>query len=259
MVFFLQDIFKKCLRRPYSTANARGNALFLILIAVALFAALSYAVTQSGRGGGNADREGAALLAARFAQYGATVATNIMRMEMANGCSEDRLNFANSTMVHPTYWGGSDNTNAPADGSCDVFGVLGTPYWPAHLEMPVDDPAEDWLSISHRIGVQNVGSPASDIVMFLALSNSARSQAICDSVNRSAGNSGDLTSGTTRTLDWEYPRGAGLTYSATTIDTLTIGDDPVNSGHAGKMVGCLTGDSSHDGAAKILYYVLKAR
>ena len=67
-----------------TTANRdseRGNVLFLILIAVALFAALSYAVTQSSRsGGGDAGKETNLVNSAQLTQYPAGIRTAIVRM-----------------------------------------------------------------------------------------------------------------------------------------------------------------------------------
>ena len=73
-------------------ARERGNALFLILIAVALFAALSYAVTQSGRGSGTVDRETAMITAGQITQYPAGLRTAITRM-IITGTTATALNF----------------------------------------------------------------------------------------------------------------------------------------------------------------------
>lgn len=56
-----------------------GNVLFLILIAVALFAALSYAITQSGRGGGDTSNDKLKLDVSRFLQQSVMVKTEILR------------------------------------------------------------------------------------------------------------------------------------------------------------------------------------
>ena len=70
-----------------------GNVLFLILIAVALFAALSYAVTQSTRsGGGSADREQAILSGASMTQYPAALRTSLIRM-ILSGTAATELEF----------------------------------------------------------------------------------------------------------------------------------------------------------------------
>lgn len=60
--------------------HQRGNALFLILIAVALFAALSYVITQSGRGSGTLDKETALISAGQLTEYPATLRAAATRM-----------------------------------------------------------------------------------------------------------------------------------------------------------------------------------
>lgn len=67
---------------PYRSKQT-GNALFLILIAVALFGALSYALTQSSRGGGgNSSKEQATLLAAQVVSTANTIQQGVMRFSM---------------------------------------------------------------------------------------------------------------------------------------------------------------------------------
>lgn len=110
-----------------------GNALFLILIAVALFAALSYAVTQSGRGGGSIDKETAILDAAQITQYSALVHNAVTRIMILNGCSETELSFEN-TITAQDY----TNATSPSDKSCHVFDRNGG-------GMTYQSPSSEWL------------------------------------------------------------------------------------------------------------------
>lgn len=110
-------------------SSEKGNALFLILIAVALFAALSYAITQSGRGGGGIEREQAEIAAAQMAQYAAQIEQAIMRMQIVSGCSDAELSFYYDSNGNGTIeTDGSDvyyNVNSPSPDACHVFSNQG--------------------------------------------------------------------------------------------------------------------------------------
>lgn len=242
--------------------NEGGNVLFLILIAVALFAALSYAVTQSSRsGGGSITKEKAAMVGAQFAQYGAQISSALTRVRISNGCSETEISFENPIMSHPDYWGGSGNSTSPPDGRCNVFGANGggAVYWDVRRQLPNNDPVYNYLTFTTKVAVNNVGTPASDLIMYFAMDESDPARQICETFNERMGISGDTRSGTTRVLDWEYAAGAGLSYDAAPTGTMEIGEDPSPSAFSGQLAGCLTGDSSHDADSHILYYVLQAR
>jgi hypothetical protein len=109
----------------YKRQKESGNVLFLILIAVALFAALSYAVTQSSRsGGGDAAGETSLVNSAQITQYPAAVRTSLIRMLVNGSATVDQLEFdppadfvGGSEAVevfHPTG-GGATFVTAPPD------------------------------------------------------------------------------------------------------------------------------------------------
>ena len=165
--------------------NSSGNILFLILIAVALFAALSYAVTQSSRsGGGDASKEQADLAAADLISYLTSMENSIMRMRVTGGCSENQISFET-----PLTGSGYDYTHSPASpDSCKVFHTSGggIPFredikWFDAALYPSYQTYATWYTGSYN--VQNIGSASSDLLAYIYPMN----KAVCNAVNRKLG------------------------------------------------------------------------
>lgn len=112
--------------------SVRGNMLFIILICVALFAALMFAMTQGWRTSGTvANREQTRLVAQEAVSYGNSLRTVIERMTRLRGVKDTGIWFA-ATGANATYGvvganptaevfhasGGNATYQAPPAGMC---------------------------------------------------------------------------------------------------------------------------------------------
>lgn len=166
--------------------DKNGSALFLILIAVALFAALSYAVTNSGRGSSGIDREQADLAAAQLMQYSAMVASAVQRMQIIGGISDEQLDFNTDQRLLPnnsvfTY----DNTLC-TDSECEVYSPAGGGISYTTFEDMAEQPGAGQKG-GHTAplveGIVNLGSDLPEIILRV----SSIKDEICDAINRKLG------------------------------------------------------------------------
>lgn len=143
----------------------KGNVLFLILIAVVLFAALSYAVTQSTRSGsGDASSETSLINSAQLTQYPASVRTALVRMVIGGVPLDTPISFnppsdfsgtintvprQRHNVFHPA---GGGATYMQAPGEVMDSGAAGTWSFNANWDVP-------------NIGTSGVGG--NDLIAFL--------------------------------------------------------------------------------------------
>jgi len=162
-----------------------GNVLFLILIAVALFAALSYAVTYSSRTGDSSiTNEKAKIYAAQITQFGTQLENAVMRMRI-NNIPIYGIDFSSPNTAYPAANGTCTND------LCKMFNVNGGGVEP----ITFDDRMFDTTLIGagsagifkkyvlRSISVLEIGSDEDDLVLLLH----SIDQKICSQINRKNG------------------------------------------------------------------------
>lgn len=241
-----------------SRSAERGNVLFLILIAVVLFAALSYAVTQSTRtGGGDVGSEKNLVNSAQLSQYPASIRTAIIRMIVSNGVDATLLQFdppadfgavtANYAVFHPSG-GGATLTSVPPEMM--AAGLQGT--WLFNSDYQITN-----------IGTTTAANTANDIIAFLP----GVSLAVCKKLNEEHGIV--LTDDTdTNGVPDAGVLIADIPTAAMNQDSGNTGIDPYAAGRVidldftGQAFGCADFDDVTAGTANgdlVYYHVLVER
>lgn len=165
--------------------SQKGNVLFLILIAVALFAALSYAVTKSTSGGGSADSEVNKIAASRIIQSALSFRTDIDRWRILNGVAASDMDFCDNGLPStlPDSCPLSPSLLCSSGSSC-VFSSDGGGI---SIPLSIDElNPSTWMvsEVSANAAVTGVGTSSPDVFMTY---NIGLSDDVCKDINDGLG------------------------------------------------------------------------
>lgn len=148
------------MRHARSTAQ-NGSAFFIILIAIAMFAMLSYALSKGGRSSASAiSADQAKLAAEEILSFTDTVRKAVQTLRL-RGCTESQISFEID--------GSSDydNPTAPTDSSCHVFSLAGgkASYRPMEAVWVENAANRDWW-FSGQTPVEGIGTASPELSMW---------------------------------------------------------------------------------------------
>lgn len=197
--------FKNRLKNMIKQARREdGNALFLILIAVALFAGLSYAVTQSGRSSGQSvSEESNMILSSQVMQYPAGIRTGITRM-LIRGTAVSELEFHDPS--DPLYTAETSREVFHPDGGGVAYQRV--------IQDTVTDPVTDlWVFVDDVI-VTNIATGGAEVVALLPDVRGG----VCQQINEAATGSTAIPSPTAPIATMAAFIGGGFTLAGAGIE-----------------------------------------
>lgn len=238
--------------------NQNGNILFLILIAVVLFAALSYAVTQSSRGSSNADKETLKLVASEMLQDASLMSQAVQRLMLIKGCSDTEISVQYDWDGDGTLENNGDdnnNSSAPADRTCHIFFPEGAGMpWKTKPGGLLDSDILESYRLEGNTLINGFGDDTkSELIYTLIMDNTDKIQNLCDTINEMTGLPKDLYA----SVNYSWIPAFRGTYSDPNTGSRNIGNDVSETDFVGQSTGCFR--TSHTGTKFSFFHVVHGR
>lgn len=220
-----------------------GNALFLILIAVALFAALSYAITSSGRGSGNIDREKLQLEITAIEDYLSDINFALQKIRVVGGFQYWQMNFRDN-QSNPHSNAGPNSACGIGTNDCSIFETDGGPIIGYRIPteyLQIASECSAGPDLNSRVAFVNVAiagvgqDSERDFALRLGGANDALCMAVNDKYdipNNGSAPPSDATNGACGSVLYS----GSLTSEVTTSSCVALGDEYVAL--AGRQMFC---------------------